>query len=139
MVTQVQTISRKQPLAMSRMMSGNRRHYRRFRLNWPVVIKGVDRFDKAFQEICFLKNLSPAGACLSLSGSLSVGARIEMDVHTPLSRKRWLRYVGKVIHLANQAEAQVIGIRFESARPTFVPAAAVMRLRLSEGWPGLVH
>ncbi len=139
MVTQMQKMTRKRRLMMSLMMSGNRRQSRRFGLNWPVVIKGVDRYDKPFQEVCFLKNLSPAGACLSLSRSLSVGARVEMDVRTPLSRKQWLRYVGKVIHLTHQAERQALGIRFESARPAFVPAAAVMHLRLNGGRNGLIH
>ena len=122
------------PVAIS-----SRRQARRFGVTWPVVVRGFDQHGEAFQEFCFLKNLSPKGACLALSRSLAVGATIEMDVRTPLSRKQWLRYFGKVIYIGHSARPQTTGIRFDSARPVFVPTAAVVRLRLIKGQSCIVH
>lgn len=116
-----------------------RRQSRRFRVTWPVVVRGFDQHGEAFQEFCFLKNLSPAGACLGLRRSLAVGATVEMDVRTPLSRKQWLRYFGKVIYAGHHLRLQATGIRFDSTKPAFVPAAAVVRLRLIKGQSCIVH
>jgi hypothetical protein len=62
-----------------------------------------------------------------------------MDVCTPMSRKQWLRYFGKVIYVGHQARPQATGVRFDSARPVFVPTAAVVRLRLIKGQSCIVH
>ncbi|MEN3331307.1 MAG: hypothetical protein V7641_672 [Blastocatellia bacterium] len=139
MVMQVQKEIDKPEQAVSPVAISGRRQARRFGVTWPVVVRGFDQHGEAFQEFCFLKNLSPTGACLGLKRSLDVGATIEMDVRTPLSQKQWLRYFGKVIYVGSQARPQATGIRFDSARPAFVPAAAVVRLRLLKGQSCIVH
>jgi hypothetical protein len=139
MVMQVQKEIDKRKQAVSPAALRGRRLARRFGMTWPVVVRGFDQHGEAFQEFCFLKNLSPTGACLGLKRSLAVGATIEMDMRTPLSRKQWLRYLGKVIYVGPQARPQATGIRFDSARPAFVPAAAVVRLRLRKGQRCIVH
>jgi hypothetical protein len=139
MVMQVQKEidNREQTMALAAIRS--RRQSRRFRVAWPVVVRGFDQHGEAFQEFCFLKNLSPTGACLGLRRSLAVGATVEMDVRSPLSRKQWLRYFGKVIYAGQPHRPQATGIRFDSARPAFVPAAAVVRLRLIKGQSCILH
>jgi len=139
MVMQVQKKNDNREQTVWPVARRSRRQTRRFDATWPVVVKGFDQHDKAFQEFCFLKNLSPTGACLGLTRSLAVGAIIEMDVRTPLSRKRWLRYFGKVIYVRHPAELQATGIRFESTRPAFVPTAAVVRLHLIERQNCIIH
>ena len=64
MVMQVQKeIDNREPtIALAALR--NRRQSRRFRVTWPVVVRGFDQQGEAFQEFCFLKNLSPTGACL---------------------------------------------------------------------------
>jgi phosphohistidine phosphatase SixA len=103
------------------------------------VVRGFDQHGEAFQEFCFLKNLSPTGACLGQRRSLAIGATVEMDVCTPLSRKQWLRYFGKVIHVGHLTRPQATGIRFDSARPAFFPTAAVVCLRLIKGQSRILH
>jgi len=107
----------------------NQRQARRIGVTWQAVVRGFDRHGEAFQEFCSLKNLSPRGACLSLIRRLAVGASVEIDVRSPLSRKQWLRYFAEVVHVGQPAGPQAIGVRFRSIRPAFVPAAAVVRLR----------
>jgi PilZ domain len=116
----------------------NRRQARRFGVTWPVVIRGYDRQGRSFQEFSCLKNLSPVGACFALTRALTVGAAIEMDVRTPLSRKQWLRYFGRVVYVGGSSEPQTIGLRFDSAKPSFVPDT-VVRLRQIKAESCAVH
>ena len=139
MVMQVQKEIDNREQAVSPVAIRSRRQARRFGMMWPVVVRGFDQHGEAFQEFCFLENLSPTGACLGLMRSLAVGATIEMDVRTPLSRKQWLRYFGKIIYVGHPAKPQATGIRFDSARPVFVPTTAVVRLRLLKGQSCIVH
>src|SRR4051794_32690126 len=118
-VMQVQKKNENREQTRSPVAIKGRRQSRRFRVTWPVVVRGFDQQGEAFQEFCFLKNLSPTGACLGLRRALAVGATVEMDVRTPLSRKQWLRYFGKVIYAGDHLRPQVTGIRFDSAKPAF--------------------
>lgn len=117
----------------------DRRKAHRFDLTWLAVVKGVGEYGQPFQEFSTLRNLSSTGACLSLTISLPVGIRVELDVRSPLSQKQWLRYFGRVIYAECQPEQQIIGIRFESAKPTFIPAAAVIRLHTTPARSSVVH
>ena len=119
-------------------VTGHRRA-RRFGVAWPVIVRGFDQRGKGFQEIAFLKNLSATGACFGLTRALAPGAAVEIDVRTPLSRKQWLRYFGKVVYAGQAAGPQVLGIRFDSARPAFVPTAAVICWRQAEVKSCIVH
>lgn len=110
----------------------NRRKMRRFDVSWPVVIRGVDEHGQPFQEFSSLQNLSPKGAAVGLTISLPTGAYVEMDVCCPLGRRHWLRYWGKVVSVKGYAKRQIISVSFESAKPAFIPAAAVVRLHLAE-------
>ncbi|HJQ23964.1 MAG TPA: PilZ domain-containing protein [Blastocatellia bacterium] len=116
-----------------------RRRARRYGVTWPIIVRGLDPRGKGFQEFAFLKNLSATGACFALTRVLAPGAAIEMNVRTPLSRKQWLRYVGKVVYAGQAAGPQFLGVRFDSVRPAFVPAAAVTCLRPIEVESCLVH
>lgn len=126
-------------LSVSMAALSRRRQARRFNLKWPVVIRGYDQRGKAFQEFCSLKNISATGACLGLKKPLAVGTNIELDVRTPLSQKHWLRYFGKVVYVERQGGAQVIGVHFDSARPAFVPTAAVVHLNGAKDQRDILH
>jgi hypothetical protein len=104
---------------------------RRFDVTWPVIIRGVDEQGQAFQEFSSLQNLSARDAAMGLMRSLPAGARVEMDICSPLSRRYWLRYWGRVVSVECYAERQVVSVSFESAKPAFIPAAAVVRLHLA--------
>ena len=110
----------------------DRRKTRRFDVTWPVVIRGVDEHSQPFQEFCFLQNLSPQGAAVEVIISLPIDARVEVDVCCPLSRRHWLRYWGRVVAVEGCAKRLIISVCFDSARPAFIPAAAVVRLHLAE-------
>jgi PilZ domain len=121
------------------LQANSLRRARRFSVTWPVVVSGVDRNGRGFQEFSYLKNLSPTGACLGLARALTLGDAIEMDVRTPLSRKQWLRYFGKIVRIEQPGGPQAIGICFESVKPTFVPALAVLRLRQNKARSCSIH
>lgn len=112
---------RKEPPAPA---ATSRRQARRFGVAWPVVVRG-----KGFQEFALLKNLSATGACLVLTRALAPDSAVEMDVRTPLSRRQWLRYFGKVVYAGEATGPQLLGVRFDSVRPAFVPTAAVVCFR----------
>jgi len=110
----------------------DRRRTRRFDVAWPVIIRGLDERGQPFQEFSYLQNLSSGGAALESRASLRTGARVEMDVCCPLSQRQWLRYWGNVVSVEYSVERQTISVCFDSARPAFVPAAAVLRLHVGE-------
>jgi hypothetical protein len=108
----------------------NRRRTRRFDVAWPIILRGVDEDGQPFQEFSYLQNLCSGGAALESRSALYTGARVEMDVCCPLNQRQWLRYWGKVVSVESSVERQVIRVCFDSARPAFVPAAAVLRLQV---------
>lgn len=116
-----------------------RRQARRYSLIWPVIVRGFDQRGKGFQEFAFLKNLSATGACFELTRTIILGTAIEMNVRTPLSRKHWLRYFGKVVYAGQSAGAPLLGVRFDSCKPAFVPAMAVTYSRQLEVESCMVH
>ena len=120
--------------AMSR-----RRRAHRFEVTWPVVVSGFDQRGEAFQEFCFVKNLSSTGACLDLTRLLAIGATVKVDLCTPLSRKQCLRYSGKVIYVGHPVKLQTVGIEFDSVKPTFIPAVAAIRFRPLRSTGPVVH
>ncbi|MFL6277892.1 MAG: PilZ domain-containing protein [Blastocatellia bacterium] len=120
-------------------LANSLRRARRFSVTWPVIVRGIDRNGRGFQEFSYLKNLSPTGAYLSLARALTLGDAIEMDVRTPLSRRQWLRYFGRIVRIEQPGGPQTIGISFESVKPTFVPALALLRLRQNKARSCSVH
>lgn len=100
---------------------------RRFRANWPVIVRGWDDSGEPFQELAVLRNLSSGGAGISLVQRPMPGTRVEIDVQTPFGT-RWLRYQGRVIYVREAIGYRSVGICYESAMPSFVPAAAIWRL-----------
>ncbi|MFL6214807.1 MAG: PilZ domain-containing protein [Blastocatellia bacterium] len=123
-----QTINKRVASAPAEII--DRRRTRRFDVAWPVIIRGVDEHGQSFEAFSSLQNLSPAGAAVGLMVSLPTGARVEMDVCCPLSRRHWLRYWGRIVSVESYAEQRIVSVAFESAKPAFVPAAAVVRLHL---------
>jgi hypothetical protein len=109
----------------------NQRSSRGFDVTWPAIIRGVDEQGQAFQEFTSLQYLSPAGATVGLMMSLPTGARVEIDIRCPLSRRYWLRYWGRVVSVEYYAERQIVSVTFDSTKPAFIPAAAIVRLHLA--------
>jgi len=110
-----------------------------FDVTWPVIIRGVDEQGNAFQEFSSLQNLSPAGAAIEVMMSLPTGAHVEIDICCPLNRRYWLRYWGRVVAVECYAGRQVVNVSFQSAKPTFIPAAAVLRLHVARPRKNHLH
>ena len=116
MVMQVQKEidNREQILALAAIRS--RRQSRRFRVTWPVVVRGFDQHGEAFQEFCFLK-ICLTGACLGLRRSLAVGATVEMDVRSPFEPQAMaaLFREGHLRWTSSQAASNRHSLRFSKA------------------------
>lgn len=94
----------------------DRRKAQRFRVAWPVVVRGSDcEFHGA------LKNLSSTGALLHLPTFFGLGAEVDVLIKVPLRRENWIGYPASVLRTVETEAGTNLALRFRSAKPTFQP------------------
>ena len=97
-----------------------RRKARRFSVEWPTRIKGIDPAGSSFDEGGELANLSSSGALVFVSHALRVGSGVEVSIKVPSKKGSWMEYLGDVVRVEELKPRFGVAMRFRSLRPKFV-------------------
>src|SRR6185295_9744207 len=104
-------------------LSGNavmQRRSRRFKLAWPIHIKGATRVYLRFEEIGVLENLSSSGALFFLTTKLEIGTRLELFIKLPFKDEKYMHYCGEVVRAEMISSKFAAAVKFDEACPAFV-------------------
>jgi hypothetical protein len=93
---------------------------RRFKLAWPIYIKGATSVYLKFEEIGVLENLSSSGALFSLTTKLKIGIRLELFIKLPFKDEKYMHYCGEVVRAEMISSKFSTAVKFDEACPAFV-------------------
>ncbi|MFY9608247.1 MAG: PilZ domain-containing protein [Blastocatellia bacterium] len=96
-----------------------RRSGKRFRVNWPVRVEGIDDGGASFTENGVLENISSEGALLLVERFLPPGARLDVYISLPTKERKWMRYSASVVRVQSEASLFGAAVRFDAPKPEF--------------------
>jgi hypothetical protein len=96
-----------------------RRSGKRFHVDWPVRIQGINEGGASFSETGVLANISSAGALLLVERPLPPGARLDVYIKLPTKEKKWMKYSASVVRVQSEASLFGAAVRFDAPKPEF--------------------
>src|SRR5262249_51797314 len=102
------------------MLPAERRRATRFRVTWPVRIRGLDNAGLRFEEYGELGNLSSGGALARMDRALQAGWQAEVYIRVPFGKATWMKYKATISRVENGTGPAALGIRFSTSRPQFL-------------------
>ncbi len=108
-------------IGMSRAQSYvvDRREGRRYKLNWPVRVKGIDSASAYFEEVATLQALSSSGAYVYLAACPPVGSRLSVRIRLPLKKEVMMTYSATVVRVEKKPSGVGVALKFDTSRPDF--------------------
>lgn len=97
----------------------DRRMARRYKLNWPVRLRGDDSGGAHLDETSILRDLSATGAFAYVSRSPNLGSRMSISIRLPFKKGTWMIYSGTVLRVERGPSGIGVAIRFDTSRPEF--------------------
>lgn len=99
-----------------------RRRGRRFIVDWPVRVEGMNGDERSFKQVGVLQNISSSGASFYLTDPVPAGTKIDVYIRLPFKGKKWMKYSAHIIRIENGSPDYVAAVKFEGARPEFATA-----------------
>ena len=96
-----------------------RRKGRRFQVDWPIRVEGIDDGGESFVETGALQNISSGGALLLVERPLETGARFDVFINLPFSGKKWMKYSASVVRVQSGASMLGAAVKFDGPKPEF--------------------
>lgn len=103
-----------------------RRRAKRFQVDWQVRVECSEDGKDGFIETGVLRNISSSGALLFLAKPLSTGTKLDVYFMLPLQGEKWMKYPARVVRVERGVAAVGAAVKFESARPDFLPRGPVV-------------
>lgn len=103
----------------ARTWPNERRRARRYKLNWPVRIRGDNAGASSFDEMSTLVDLSSSGAFAYIAYHPSLGSKLFVSIRLPFTKDSWMSYSGTVVRVDVGFAGGGIAIKFDSSRPGF--------------------
>jgi hypothetical protein len=97
----------------------DRRMTRRYKLNWPVRLRGDDSQSGCFEETSILRDLSATGAFSYASRHPHLGSRLSISIKLPFKQGSWMIYSGTVLRVETSPSGIGVAIQFDTSRPEF--------------------
>jgi len=98
----------------------DRRWAKRFQVNWPIKVRGVDTAGLSFEEPGELCDLSSAGALIRVNLRLEVGSPAEVLIRVPLRAETWMNHLATVTRVETSPGNAAFAIKFATSRPRFL-------------------
>jgi hypothetical protein len=97
----------------------DRRKWRRYEVNWPFSIEGIDKNGQAFWANGSLCDISARGSSGYCFDPPDVGTRVVVSIKVPFKGDKWIRYLADIIRVEQAQSRTLIALKFESTRPVF--------------------
>lgn len=96
-----------------------RRRGRRFHVNWPVRVEGIDAGGAPFTESGLLNNISSSGALLTIPRPLPAGTRLDVYIDLPTQGRKKMKYSASVVRVESEASLVGAAVSFDALKPEF--------------------
>lgn len=96
-----------------------RRSGKRFRVEWPVRVEGIDDSGASFTQSGVLGNISSQGALLLVERPLPTGTRLDVYISLPTKGRKWMKYSASVVRVQSEASLFGAAVRFDTPEPEF--------------------
>jgi hypothetical protein len=97
----------------------DRRKWRRYDVNWPFQIEGVDRDRHVFWADGTLHDISARGSSGYCLDPPETGTRVVVSIKIPFKGDSWIRYLAEIVRLEDSPKGTLVALKFVSNRPVF--------------------
>ena len=103
----------------ARTCDSERREARRYGLDWPVTVIGIDNAAERFEVEGTLRDLSSNGAYTYLENLPPVGSKLSISIKLPFNKEVWMSYSAQAVRVEAETAGTGVALKFDTSRPEF--------------------